>query len=83
MALADVAATLKGDLPHKTCGACHALTNMSEQDAAQLRALLADRAVKFTALAAALREDAESPNIDPSVLSRHARGGCSAREFLR
>lgn len=83
MALADVAANLVGGLPHKTCGTCYALAQMSDEDAATLRGLLADRSVKFKDLANAMHKDAETPSVDSAALSRHAQGGCSAREFLR
>ena len=83
MALTDIAATLVDELPWRTCATCHALAGMSDDDAATLRRLLADRNVKFQSLAAALAADDGSPTIDAAALSRHARGQCSAREFLR
>jgi hypothetical protein len=83
MALADISATLSGGLPHQTCGTCHALAQMSEDDAATLRRLLADRSVKFKALAKLMADDPDTPAVPADTLSRHARGGCSAREFLR
>lgn len=83
MALSDIAANLTPGLPHQTCAACHALAGMSDEDAAILRGLLADRGVKFSVLAKSLAEDAESPAIPVESLSRHARGLCSAREVLR
>ena len=83
MALADVAATLKGGLPHRTCATCHALADMSDEDVATFRALLADKSVRFKALAAALEADDEVPSVPADALSRHARGDCAARERLR
>jgi hypothetical protein len=83
MALQDIVANLSGGLPHQTCGTCHALAGMSDEDAATLRRLLSDRGVKFTELPKALAEDADSPPIPSDALSRHARGLCSAREVLR
>lgn len=83
MALADIAANLTGGLPHQTCGTCHALAQMGDDDAATLRRLLADRSVKFKALAALMEADPETPNVEWSALSRHARGECSARERSR
>lgn len=83
MALSDVAASLTGGLPHQTCGACHALAGMSPEDATTLRGLLADRSVKFKALAAMMEDDPETPTVEWAALSRHARGECSARERLR
>lgn len=83
MALADVASSLTDEIPWRTCATCHALSTMSDTDAATLRRLLSDRGVKFKTLAKALEDDPDSPTIDWAALSRHARGGCSAREMLR
>lgn len=83
MALNDIAANLTGGTPHQTCGTCHALTTMTTGEAATLRSLLADRTVKFRALADALEADPDTPTVDWQALSRHARGLCSAREKLR
>lgn len=83
MALTDIAANLVDEVPWRTCATCHALNGMSEDDAATLRRLLADRRVKFKHLAKALADDTESPTIPWESLSRHAQAGCSARENLR
>ena len=83
MALADIRSDLVTGLPHKTCGTCHALANMTEEDAAVLISLMADRRVKFTDLARALRDDPDSPTIGKDSLSRHANGNCAAGERLR
>jgi hypothetical protein len=85
MALSDVKSNLTTPdaLPWRTCGTCHALAGMSPEDAATLRDLLRDRGVKFTELAKALADDADSPTIPHDALSRHARGLCSAGERLR
>lgn len=84
MALSDVAAQMtSSELPWRTCGTCHALAGMSNEDAATLRGLLADRRVKFKDLARALAADPDSPTIAWESLSRHARGDCSAEEVLR
>jgi hypothetical protein len=83
VALADIAADLVDEIPWRTCATCHALDNMSEDDAATLRRLLADRKVQFTALAKALADDPDSPTIPRVALSRHANWDCSAREVLR
>lgn len=83
MTLADIATSLAGDLPWQTCAVCHALANMTDEDAATLRRLLADRNVQYAALAGALAADPDSPTIARDALSRHARGLCSAREVLR
>jgi hypothetical protein len=83
MALSDVKASLTSGLPHQTCGTCHALAQMGDDDAATLRGLLGDRAVKFKTLADAMRDDPDTPTVEWQSLSRHARGGCSAKERLR
>lgn len=83
MPLQDIAASLTGEIPWRTCATCHALAGMSDEDAATLRRLLSDRGVQFRTLAKALEDDPESPTIAHEALSRHARGMCSAREVLR
>lgn len=83
MGLADVAAKITGGVPAGTCATCHALSGMSEKDAATLRGLLADRGVKFRTLADALAADPDSPSVPWESLSRHARAGCAAKESLR
>ncbi|WP_294567590.1 hypothetical protein [uncultured Arthrobacter sp.] len=84
MALSDVAATFTADaLPHRTCSACHALAGMDPDDAATLRALLANRSVRFRDLARELANDPDSPTVPEDALSRHARGLCAAGERLR
>lgn len=85
MALNDIAVALTdpASIPHRTCGTCHALNSMNEDEAATLRRLLSDRGIQFRALAKALHDDPDSPSIAHDALSRHARGLCSAREVLR
>jgi hypothetical protein len=84
MALSDVASKFTdSDIPWRTCGVCHALENMSDGEAATLRDLLGNKAIKFKDLAAALEADPDTPAIPWETLSRHARGGCAARERLR
>lgn len=85
MALTNIAEKLTASpgLPHQTCGTCHALASMSDEDAATLRRLLSDRSVPLSDLARALADDDESPTITRQSLSRHARGDCSANEALR
>ena len=85
MALSDIAAALTdpASTPHRTCQVCHLLDGMNDTDAATLRALLADRGVKFTELERELKADPDVPSLHRDALSRHARGLCSAREVLR
>lgn len=83
MALSDVAARMTDEVPWRTCSTCHHLEQMSTDDANTLRALLADKGVRFKDLARELADDPEAPTIPWEALSRHARGGCAAREHLR
>lgn len=84
MAITDIATSLATTgIPWRTCGTCHALAGMSDEDAAVLRRLLADRSIKFKDLALALADDPDSPTIEWAALSRHARGECAANEKLR
>jgi len=83
MALQDIADKLAPELPWRTCATCHALDAMSDEDAQILRALLGNRAVRYKELAQLLADDPDSPTIPWEALSRHARGGCAARERLR
>jgi hypothetical protein len=84
MALSDIAANLTAtDTPWRTCQTCHALNGMTDQDAATFRALLADRTLRFTVLADALRDDPTAPTVSRDSLSRHANGQCAANEKLR
>jgi hypothetical protein len=76
MALSDVAANFDSGVPWRTCATCHALSGMSEDDAAVLVGLLSNRNVRYKELAAELRRDPDSPTIEWDALSRHARGEC-------
>ena len=59
MAITDIATSLATTgIPWRTCGTCHALAGMSDEDAAVLRRLLADRSIKFKDLALALADAA-------------------------
>lgn len=84
MALADIEARLTGDgVPWRTCSVCHHMSERGEEWADRLRRLLGNRGVRFRDLALDLANDPDEPTIDSQALSRHARGGCSARESLR
>ena len=83
MALSDLAERAD-TTPWRTCVACHALDNAAPEQAKLLRELLANPAVRYTALSTELASDPEwLLDIDPQTLARHARGHCSAREKLR
>lgn len=85
MAIADLAATARDTSapPWRTCHVCHALSTIPEAEADALRELLAGT-LRYGDIAAALEDDPDTPlSIEPSQLSRHARGRCSAREKLR
>jgi hypothetical protein len=83
MALTDIEAKLDPAIPHKTCAVCHYMDERGEEWADKLRVLLRNRGIKFTALADALYEDPDEPEIPAKALSRHAQRGCSAQEQLR
>lgn len=83
MALDRIEAELTGEVPAGTCAVCFYLDERGEEWATRLRRMLASRGIKYKELAAKLRADAEEPTIEWEALSRHARGGCAAREYLR
>jgi hypothetical protein len=83
MALDQIEAELTGGVPHRTCAVCHYLSERDAEWGKRLRALLANRGVKFKDLARALRDDPDEPDIPEKALSRHAQEGCLARERLR
>jgi hypothetical protein len=85
MAISDIAqATQNADpLPWRTCGVCHALATIPEAEAEGLRALLRGK-LRYSEISDLIADDPDTPlQIDKETLSRHARGGCSARERLR
>jgi hypothetical protein len=82
MALSDIAKAAKtaDPLPWRTCAVCHALATIPPTEAEGLRALLRGK-LRYSEISA---DDPDTPlQIDKETLSRHARGGCSARERLR
>jgi hypothetical protein len=83
MALSDIETQLAAEIPWRTCAVCFHVSERGEEWAERLRRLLANRGVRFKELAAALEADPDEPTIEWSALSRHARGGCSAKETLR
>ena len=83
MALSKIAADLTAGVPWQTCAVCHHMESRGGEWADTLRRLLADKGVKFTVLAQALRDDPDEPTIGTDTLSRHARGLCAAGEVLR
>ena len=84
MALSDIETKLVADeVPWRTCAVCHHIEQRGDEWANALRRLLANRAIKFKELARELAEDPDEPDIPWEALSRHARGGCSAKEHLR
>lgn len=60
---------------------CETLAALPESEAAALKALLADPTWRYTRLSEELRK--EGVDLAAHVLSRHARGQCTARERLR
>lgn len=84
MAITDLAKAVEQNVPWRTCAACHALGELPPKEAAALRSLLANPAIRYTELSQALAADQDYPlRIKSETLSRHARGGCDADERLR
>lgn len=66
------------------CEVCDLLDRLTDTEASALRELLADTTVRYSVLADALRDDPDTDiDIPANTLSRHARGGCAARDKLR
>lgn len=63
------------------CSVCETLGRLPAEEATALRALLTDPTWRYTKLSDELRS--EGVDLEPFVLSRHARGKCAARERLR
>lgn len=81
MAITDIteqAKTRKGP----PCSVCETLANLTGPEQQALRSLLEDPTWRYTELSVELREKADL-DLAPHVLSRHARGQCTARERLR
>lgn len=84
MALSDLAAQVKDQIPWRTCQVCHALAGIPADEAAGLRALLSNTGLKFTEIQKMVADDPDTPlQLGVDALSRHARGRCEAREVLR
>ena len=63
------------------CTVCETLGRLPQEEAAALRALLADPTWRYTKLSDELAK--EGVDLASGVLSWHARGRCAARERLR
>ena len=84
MAITDLAREADQGIPWQTCATCYALTMLPPDQADALRELLANPTLRYSELAEALAADEDYPlKIRADTLSRHARGGCGAREKLR
>ena len=86
MAISDLTARLNPATPWQTCATCDFLAHISDNEAAELRALLANKGARYSEIADGLATDpdyAYRSTPDRQALSRHARGTCSAREKLR
>lgn len=82
MALSDLASRPDNGPAHKQCGTCWALEQLDSRQAADMRAALSNRSVRYDEVYSEL--DAMGlGNFDPDSLRRHAGGGCGAREVLR
>lgn len=73
-----------------SCAVCRALEELPKSEADGLRALLADPAWTFRAIAEGIRNDEDLPDefawvrkIAHSTYGRHATGGCAAQVRLR
>jgi hypothetical protein len=85
MSLAKIAKAAKtaDPLPWRTCSVCHALATIPEAEAEGLRDLLRGK-LRYSEISDLIADDPDTPlRLDSDALSRHARGGCSARERLR
>lgn len=70
--------------PGPVCSVCNTLASLPAEEADAFRALLADTRWRYTELSEALKQDPDYPiEIEPSMLSWHARGRCAAKERLR
>lgn len=84
MALADLAAKVDAGVPWRTCAVCHALDTIDPTEADGFRALMANKSLRFTEIEELIATDEDTPlRIKSDTISRHARGGCDAREKLR
>ena len=82
MALA--ALTPSRALKGPTCETCRALAALDDNEAAALRAHLANPEWRYTELSDALAADEDTQlSLPAHSLARHARGQCAAREKLR
>lgn len=83
MAITDIAKRVDEKLWQK-CLVCHELEKLPADQATALRELLANPQVRYKDLERDLATDPDFPLVIPwERLSRHARGGCAARENLR
>lgn len=84
MAIANIRETAQPIRKGPPCEVCRFIATLSDQDAADLRALLSDDEIRYSVISDGLRDDPDTPADLPAIsLSRHARGKCSARERLR
>lgn len=84
MALAAAAQKIEDGIPWRTCAVCHALDTIDPDEADGFRALMANRNLRYNEIEQIIAADPDTPLVIPwSTISRHARGGCDARERLR
>lgn len=82
MAIVDIRTAV--EIPWRTCAVCHALDTIPETEAVALRALLANKGVRYSELSDALADDKDTPlQLDRQSLARHATARCAAKERLR
>lgn len=85
VAISDLARTAPGTIRKgPACAVCQALDDLPPDEAAGLRALLADPRWRYTQIAEMVKADPDSPlDIHHSTYARHAKGDCAARTRLR
>ncbi len=86
MALSAAAQSIESGegVPWRTCAVCHALATIPPDEAAGFRALMGNKALRYNEVEQIIAADPDTPLVIPwATISRHARGGCDARERLR
>lgn len=85
MALASLAEDVeKTPRPAGNCAVCRALATIPPDEAAGLRALMANKKLRYTEISDMIAADPDTPlTLSGDALGKHARGACAANEKLR
>lgn len=86
MSISTIKARAQGTPVRKgpPCEVCEFIGTLTDDEADDLRSLLADPTVRYTAISDALNDDPDyEVSLSAPSLSRHARGRCAARTKLR